>query len=188
MKMKDRYRNILEKVYEVEGLLLLAMSKEETPEGLDDLIERRISELMAEEESKEELNEELKEGTRETEHEETEQEETIPEEPTFYALEDEEDNPHSYKRKKHERQSRHESRPREGRTRKAPAFSLNDRYLFIREIFGGDATAFNAALERVARASDFSEAQAFLAGECGLRPDESETDARFIGAIEATFK
>lgn len=206
--MKERYRNILEKVYEVEGLLLLAMSKEETPEGLDDLIERRLSELMADEETCGEVaapvaSEEQAEAPDVTVVAPEAAVEKDPVAPlvedtvdigepdmTFYALEDDDDPRDSRMgaSRPPRASGRDEARRRKEPGRPQPVFSLNDRFLFIREIFEGDAAAFNAALNRVAASSGFADAQDFLVGECGLRPDDEETDARFLAVIEAYFK
>ena len=75
----------------------------------------------------------------------------------------------------------------QGRKRKLPTFSLNDRFLFMREIFEGDASLFNTALNRIAAARSFEEAQDYLVGECGLNPDELDTDARFVAIIRDYF-
>lgn len=170
--MKERYKNILEKVYEIEGLLLLALSKEEMPEGLEQLIERRISELTEEETtSKKSAGTEFSLPIPE---EET-KDETDTETDTFYALEDDDDDKPSGRLQKVTMQ------------RKAPVFSLNDRFLFMRELFDNDAAAFNAMLQRVAALDDYPSAVDYLREEWSINP-EGDTDARFLAVIEDYFR
>lgn len=166
--MKERYKNILEKVYEVEGLLLLAMSKEEIPQGLDELIERRLSELMADEEYQ---------AQPAVQNDSTKIEETEignkyeEEESTFYMLEDNEEFDKPVAKEK-----------------KPPVFSLNDRFLFTRELFDGDAADFKAVISSIARFGSFSQARDYLMGECRINPEASETASRFLDIIESYFK
>lgn len=197
--MKTKYRETLEKVYEVEGLLLLAMSKDTTPEGLDELIERKISELMADERQQAE-NEPEPEPSPVTEKKAEPRKEASIErqaplaeqESPYYALEDEDEERPEPARQKNV-QSGANRRPQgavrqEDRTRKQPIFSLNDRFLFMRELFGGDASAFNAALNRIAALSNIDEARDYLVGECGVNPEAGEVDERFHIIIEEYFR
>lgn len=50
--------------------------------------------------------------------------------------------------------------------------SLNDRYLFLRELFGGDIAALNGALDTLAGLSSPDEVAAYAAGTLGLNPEE----------------
>lgn len=99
----------------------------------------------------------------------------------FYNLEDDEED-RAFTRHKN---SQH-NHGRHG-AKRLPVFSLNDRFLFMREIFDDDAAVFNTALNRVASYRSFAEALDYLIGECGLNPDESETDERFVGIIKDYF-
>lgn len=165
MERNKRYRNILEKVYEVEGLLLLAMSKEETPEGLDSLIERRIAELLEDEEA-----------------------EQAQEEPTtYYAIEDEDEETVVPEVPRRERKRSGGVPEMKRVVRKLPVLSLNDRYLFLRELFGGDTIRFGEALNGVADCDTFGEARELLTEEYGLNPDTEEPDGRFLTIIEDYF-
>lgn len=104
-----------------------------------------------------------------------------PEEPFFYNLEEDDDEytvPKTFRPKK-------KTFNQEGK-RKRPVFSLNDRFLFIRELFEGDAAVFNRALDLVVRAENFQEAEDILINEFVIDP-ESETDARFLDIIRAAF-
>lgn len=55
--------------------------------------------------------------------------------------------------------------------REKPKFCINDRFLFIRELFGGSAAEFDSAMEKVSMMGDFEEAEDFLIGERGLDPE-----------------
>lgn len=200
--MKETYRKKLEKVYELEGLLMLALNKEEMPEGLEALIERKLTELMEQEET--ELREEevshMIESAEETPDDEEddpivyEEEEPVydEEEPdyeeeqrdyeeeqlTYYAIDDDED---EYA----EEAPGKKAGPggRQAGSRKPPVFSLNDRFLFLRELFDGDNSRFNSALTGIASSRDASEATRMLAEEYGIEEERGEHAARFIDII-----
>lgn len=55
--------------------------------------------------------------------------------------------------------------------REKPKFCINDRFLFIRELFGGSAAEFDSAMEKVSMMGDFEEAEDYLIGERGLDPE-----------------
>lgn len=58
-----------------------------------------------------------------------------------------------------------------------PAFCLNDRFRFKRAIFGGDADAFNDAMDRLTTFDSFEEAEEYFYGNLDLDPeDEDVTD------------
>lgn len=178
--MKEKYRRKLEKAYELEGLLLLAMSKDEMPEGLEELIERKIEALMNEE-ANEEIRQETPKGG--------EPAATVPVEfairdmtadsgpaDTFYALEDEETVP-----------ARKPAR-KEAPKGKRPVFSLNDRFLFLRELFNGDLEAFNASMDEIAGFSRFDEARDYCIRKFRLSPDENDSHSRFLEIVEKSFR
>lgn len=197
---KKRYQELLERIYELEGLLLLATGKEEVPASLHNLIEKKLARLIEAEKlaEKEEEKEEPVLEIRPVKRSEPEQRQQRPEpnfeaeprlepepepvESPFYALEDDDDTvaapPPRSKNRHHHGKGR----------RKLPVFSLNDRFLFLRELFDGDATSFNTALNRIASSSGIEEATEYLKLECGLTPDDSDTDARFLYVIEEYFR
>lgn len=71
--------------------------------------------------------------------------------------------------------------------KKKPVFSLNDRFLFIRELFGGDASKFNMVVERIGAYDNFNDVKDYLMREYDLDP-EKETDERFFKIIEETYR
>lgn len=79
---------------------------------------------------------------------------------------------------------REETKPKKAST---PTYSINDRFLFIRELFDGDASAFNKAMEDVAAMDSFEEAESYFTDEKGL-DEESDTAVRFFEILLAYFK
>lgn len=194
--MKEKYRTLLEKAYELEGLILLAMSKDEMPEGLQELIERKVSELMEEENAKRSAEEQSQKleipeddslETKVSAEEDSAHDSSLEEDITYQVPAEEDDMPYySLVDEEEERPSRRKPRLKE--QKKLPVFSLNDRFLFIRELFEGDAAVFNEALNRIAACRNFDDAKEYLTKERGLNPDEREEDERFLGIIEAYFR
>ena len=174
--MREKYKKLLETTYELEGLLLLAMTREEMPEGLEALILKKIEELRGEKALQNvEIPAPAAADDVKTAEKAPEQAPEQEEAQVFYAFDDEDDEeptpapaPVSVKRK-------------------PPVFSLNDRFLFMRELFGGDKAAFDVAMDRVAAMSGFAEAQAYLESEFGLNA-ERDIDADFFSQIEDYFK
>lgn len=177
--MKERYKNLLEKVYELEGLILLATSKDEMPEGLEELIERRLEELSLSP-APDNPTESASDVVGSLGEESGEASDTTP----FYTLEDDDDEETSTPKTA---PSLKKELPKFGAKKKLPSFSLNDRFQFLRELFGGDASKFNTALNRVASSGSFDEAERFLREDYGVNPDKSDTDERFLEAVRQYF-
>jgi len=53
------------------------------------------------------------------------------------------------------------------------AFSINDRYRFMRELFNGSSDKMNRALDRIQAMSDYNQAEQYFYQECGW---DSEND------------
>lgn len=66
---------------------------------------------------------------------------------------------------------------------KKPPFSLNDRFLFTRELFGGDRRAFESALTRVASMDSYEEADDYFFYHCGW-DRESPVAKDFMAVIQ----
>ena len=64
------------------------------------------------------------------------------------------------------------------------AFTINDRFRFRRELFGGDDKAFVAAIDRMSQCSDYSEVEAFIS-TLGWKSDND--DAVAFKEIISTF-
>lgn len=68
-----------------------------------------------------------------------------------------------------------------------PAFSLNDRFLFTRELFNGSRKKFDEALDRLAQFDSIEEAEAYFYDDCALDPSE-ETVIDFMHIVEGYLK
>lgn len=179
----EKYKRLLDITYELEGLLLRALSGKEASPRLASLIEEKIKAMGKE--GAELPAPAAKVVSAEADSAKQEEEKTLVKSHdgfnSFYALEDDEDERPALRQPRGER--RQECKSKRGK----PVFSLNDRFLFLRELFGGDAVAFNRALERIAASEEYEEASLYLENECGLNP-EGETAAQFLEVIEAYFK
>lgn len=233
--MKDRYKSLLDKIYEIEGLLLLGLNREKVPEGLDALIVEKwnrlsneielaethpqvqetpvnaepsltvpleespiIPPIEAEKENETEnkvgedgsseqhltsektiLKKSEKDSVSEIAREINTQVSTQIDESVgpFYALEDDDEEIVAVPPKK-AGVKRYD--------RKKPIFSLNDKFLFIRELFGGDASAFKAAVDKISFFKDFDEAEQYFLDDLQMDP-ENDTVDRFLEAISECF-
>ena len=54
---------------------------------------------------------------------------------------------------------------------KAPVFSINDRFLYSRELFGGKVADFESALKDVAGMESYEEAEEYFYTEWNLDPE-----------------
>lgn len=68
-----------------------------------------------------------------------------------------------------------------------PAFSLNDRFLFTRELFNGSRKKFDEALDRLAIFDSMEEAEAYFYDDCAFDPSE-ETVIDFMHIVEGYLK
>lgn len=111
---------------------------------------------------------------------------------TFYTLEDEE--PYRPKIKPDETPApqptaaigspdREMSQP----AREAPKFSINDKFLFIREIFKGNAAEFNEAIERMRTFQDAQQAEEYYVDTLKLDPEDPAA-SHFLDTVRTYFK
>ena len=267
--MKERYKELLGKVYDLEGLLILASGRENIPAELSERIEQKIRELyeytspavpamqtpLIEEKEPEEIptepvihddekepetghlaevpeelqNSDDTEDTEDTEaSEDKEASETTEEEPVkehkkgffkntfsqrksvlppdtlaavkeefslFYSLDEEDEkndevDTQDTEEKKERPQPAEQKPKREFKTEnkgKRPVFSLNDRFLYTRELFKGDASAFNEAINKITTFDNYEEAESYFTESLELDPERSETDKAFLKMIKAAF-
>lgn len=182
--MKRYYKELLDCTFELEGLLLLGLNKEELPVDLQKAIEKKLDTLISLRDSKQlSLDSNCDNVIDNQKRETTDPSPAKSEEAfTFYALEDDEEEksakvkmsvPGSVKRK---------------HRRKLPGFSLNDRFLFIRELFEGDAASFNKALNKIASYDSYEDAENYLVSDICPDSENSETQGRFLKIIEDYFK
>lgn len=236
--MEEKYRNLLGKTYDLEGLLLLALSRREVsadlahhirekleelqelassvipegetqPEPLEEEMDSDLQEVNCEdpdeelaeepyEESYEDPDEDLTEESYDEPYEEilkeadagTDGEFIIPKETVeaiedqlsrFYSLDDDDEDeeeilpPLPTEEKEEKKPTARSERP---------LFSLNDRFLYTREIFRGNVAAFNAAIDRIMTFDTYEEAEKHFMTELELNPEQNETDRAFLAMIK----
>lgn len=209
----EKYRILLDLTYEIEGLLHMAMERRDGPERVDELLiekskallnglvtnaQNYISQSIAPEalelgvedtievtesqidpERGEEIDDEegfeAPEKNFDTTEENSEEKDDLSEEESedlgFYNLEDDEEA---------------EEPVRVVHNRPLPKFSLNDKFLFIREFFDGNPSEFNAA---VAKLTDFytaEEAEAYFMERYSITPD-SDAGTAFLSLIQSYY-
>lgn len=165
--MKERYKEILDKAYELEGLLMIALKRDEMPEGLDKKIEKTLSEL-----SKFRVAESPDKGDKNHDGFSS-----------FYSLE-EEDDAAVCSPAKEEAVVPGTENASKGRK---PEFSLNDKFLYIRELFGGNSVAFNKAIDKISEMGSYGQAEKYLIAELKLNPEENQMHADYLAIVERAF-
>lgn len=66
-------------------------------------------------------------------------------------------------------------------------FSINDRYRYRRELFGGNDAAFSDALSRVAAMDSYDEAEGYFLDDCQWDPERPEV-VDFMGVLRKYFE
>lgn len=72
------------------------------------------------------------------------------------------------------------------KTASAPIFSINDRFLYSRELFGGRIADFEDALKDVASMENYEEAEEYFISELGFNPELPVVQS-FLAIIEKCF-
>lgn len=186
--MKDNFKFLLDKTYEIEGLLLRALDQEEIPQPLADLIDTKFKELRELRGGKDDPVQPVAEPAAATPvAEPTEEEADVM--PQFYSL-DEDDDEEAIEEEEMEiveeepRDSRMVSEEVKASDKPGVKFSLNDKFLFIRELFDGDKAAFDKAVESLSAFPTSDEAEEYFASELGMSL-ENETAARFFSLVRS---
>lgn len=145
--MNEKLRILLDKVYELEGLLNLALNREDNPEALLKLIEKKGEEIQnLSSEIVEPCEEVENDGKKEGEPEIKEEDGLLYE---YYSLEEEKEP------KNHT----------EGKL----VFSINDRIRFKKELFENSDVDFNNTLALVASMDSYDEAEDYFVNEQGWK-------------------
>lgn len=179
--MKERYKKLLDCTLELEGLLTLALGKEEVSKELGELIDRKLSELILEDM---EYHSALPEKPARKE-----EPAAVVVEHAFYSIDDDDEVEERTETsepvvEKDEHTTNESPLPK----RRKINFSLNDRFLFTRTLFGGNARAFDETIRELQECADFDRARNLLAEKgVTLRPDDSDDDERFLAAIREYF-
>lgn len=200
--MKEKYKLLLNKTYELEGLLLLALGRDTLPQNLESLIEQKRRDILSLKLSDKPRRSNIQEMSSKTIQEQSAPK-PIENHITEYRIEEKETEPEEVKPVKKEvekitepyynlEDDEAETRPAPPKKKvfvhgkRRPVFSLNDRFLFIRELFEGDASAFNCALDGILTTDSYQDAEDYLINEFKLDP-EGETDSRFFEIIRSSF-
>lgn len=164
---KTRLKRILNATYELEALLELALRRNPAPVEMDSLIAEKadaIRRLVSEKEPEENIVEKTADET-------VPEPESSDEEPVF---------------------------PEPGKTAEIPAaeetaaeprhdlkrlFSLNDRFRYARELFGGDRRILDEALDQASRIAGETSVREYFLGKFCWNPDDAAA-AEFLEKLE----
>ena len=170
---KEGMKRMLDTAYELEGLLLLALDRDEDCVRVAEMIREKVavlSDMAVPEATKDESFTEFV-SHREEEVENEEEDVKADEETTSYVIEDDEEEA---------------PRPRPRERRPAPVFSVNDRFFYARELFGGDLNALDRALKDVASLENIEEAEDYFCTQRGFDP-ENPTVESFLAIVNKFF-
>lgn len=182
-RLSELLKNIggIQEAYETQHGSVVEKPVEETVEAQEEEPLEEPVEVLVKEPEAEHIEMQAEEPVKEPLEEEAVKE-AVPEKEAFesyYIIEDDEE-----ERSERRILRRHH---RNERSKKKPVFSLNDRFLFIRELFDGDASKFNMVTDRLGDFDDYDSAQDYLIREYNITP-ERETDERFLAIVEAFYK
>lgn len=188
-------KNLKDKVYEIEGLLELAQLREDKIEELAPLIDARIKALATQEAGAAEATEATgaAEATGATEQiekavtieelfEESERISVTKADNAYnnFDASDSTDSTDSI-------DSSDSSSRTSSRVGAKPAFTLNDRFRFRRELFNNSDTQFSEAMGRIALMDSYDEAEEHFIGELGWNPENPEV-VDFMEIIRIYFE
>ena len=178
--MESKLRNLLDKIYELEGLVHLSLKRGESIDDFLRLIARKGKEV-------EQLCDSLQPESRDnvTGIQQNAENDMAPE--AFgnegYVLEEEEISfPEEYAI---EDEDKIESRKDESRGKLI--FSINDRYRFRHQLFNDSDPEFNNTLVLVASMDDYDEAEDYFLNEQGWDPTNANV-RDFLSMIKRYFK
>lgn len=197
-------KNLKDKVYEIEGLLELAQLREDKIEELAPLIDARIKALATQEAGAAETTEatEAAEATEATGAvEATGATEKIEKAVTIEELFEESERISVTKADNaynnfdasdstggtDSTDSSDSSSRTSSRVGSKPAFTLNDRFRFRRELFNNSDTQFSEAMGRIALMDSYDEAEEHFIGELGWNPENPEV-VDFMEIIRIYFE
>lgn len=174
---KTKLNELLDSIYELEGLVHLALTRDDSPERLPSLIKMKSEELHK-------LASQFVPTDPESPADEPK------EETPLYTVEDETDTPIE-EDMQIVVESVFDQLPVDDPADKEPrgrlVFSINDRYRFKRELFNNSDVDFNNTLAIVASMENYDEAEDYFLGE--LQWDSKQEDvADFLGIIKKYFK
>lgn len=190
----ENIKSLKDKVYELEGLLELAQLREDKIDELAPLIEARIRSLtlpgdpVAEEAPVAHIAAEPSEDSGAAGLYEETVEETAPEmEPVSESIYEA---PAAVEETYEDTAARSvmpTAGPKEKPTMKKPAFCLNDRFRFRRELFDNSDSEFSSALGMIAAMDSYDEAEEYFISGRGWDPENPEV-MDFLEIIKIYFE
>ncbi len=201
---KQNMEALLDRVYELEGLLHLALSREDAPQRLQEIIRlkgQRIAEIIADtpaptqssqpsqdsRDSQDSQNSQSSQSSQSSQNSQSSQDSqsshSAPD--ATPMLEEEEEMAEAW-------DEITDPEPKAPET--APAsplksrFSLNDRFRFSRELFGGDTRGFDRLVETLQEMPNFDEARHYLADTLGWDIESDDAAAEFVEIINPFYK
>lgn len=204
-EIAERLEEIKDVVYELEGLLELARLRREKVQELLPLMQGRLAEIntlftginrMGEKPSRPESPVMLEESK-------VIEEEVLPQENPIEEIAMEEFAEATEYEEKEDSDPSPEPEPEPERTPEVfdiivntaspspkdgpkPAFCINDRFRFRRELFGGSDAGFSSAMDLVATMDNYEEAEEYFIEELGWDPEDPNV-ADFLAIIERYF-
>lgn len=187
--MKEKYNTLLDTIYELEGLVHLAIVRgEDAPKRINALLREKIGRIS-------EIGERLQiTPLTQSQSEETEvlpdtvePEISETEEIEEYVVDEEVEDPKEETSSESEEEEESLTSETFVEKKREPVFSLNDRFLFIREIFCGDAKAFAHEMARLDDFDDYDEAEQYFLEEYTLDPD-SPAAQNFLSVVERYYQ
>ena len=192
---RRRLSDMLDLTYELEGLLHIGVTRSEVPQRLNQLIVAKLNaivaladnpatpEELANDDNAHSLSEDSEPSVPETVGEDDSDD--VQEEDDVVQEEDLEreaaPDPVSHSAGDHS-----ENDSREVRSERGRLFSINDRFFYARELFGGELNNFDAAINEVITFDSYEEAEEYFISEWGFDP-ESPTAIKFLGVISHLF-
>lgn len=188
-------KNLKDKVYEIEGLLELAQLREDKIEELAPLIDARIKALATQEAEAAkatgaaeptETTEKIEKAVTIEELFEESERISVTKTDNAYNNFDASDSAGSTDSIDSIDSSDSSFRP-SSRVGAKPAFTLNDRFRFRRELFNNSDTQFSEAMGRIALMDSYDEAEEHFIGELGWNPENPEV-VDFMEIIRIYFE
>lgn len=174
--MKENLRDLLDKIYELEGLIHLTLKREDNKEDFLRLIVSRGKEIGRICDLLEQKNLTSSHSTNESEKEISLDE---------YSIDDETNKPHLEILKNEIYES--EDDKSEKRHRGKLVFTINERYRFKRDLFENSDADFNNTLAVVASMENYDEAEEYFISEEGFNMGNPVVK-EFLEIIKKYFK
>lgn len=159
---RKRLSGMLDLTYELEGLLHIGVTRSSVPPHLNQLIVNKLNALVAL------ADEPVRPEELEAPAVEAPAPPSYDEEPELPSAAPEEENVRDIPEKR------------------GALFSVNDRFLFTREMFGGELKNFDAAINELVTLDSVDEAEEYLSSEWNIDP-ENPVAIRFLGIISGLY-